>query len=104
MGDDFVHRQTTLFDHPNSDRITAWAQVRAVNVQFFRVPDDCPIDRHFLPHNAELYTRPNLADHEQTLLYRARVACRLNINVAAIALGESAYRLARILFLRIDTD
>src|ERR1700730_5087032 len=104
MGDNFVHRQTTLFDHPNSDRIATWTQVRAVNVKFFRVADNCPVDCHFLPHHAELYKRPKFANHVQPLLYRARVTCRLNINVAAIAFGEIAYRLDRILFLRIDTN
>src|SRR5258708_39165028 len=76
--------RSTLFPYTTLFR----SQVRAVNVKFFRVSDDCPVDRHFFPHNAELYKRPKFADHEQTLLYRARVTRRLNINVAAIALGE----------------
>src|SRR6516162_10406748 len=75
-----------------------------MDIQLFAVSDNRPINRDLFAHDAELYKRAELANHVQALLNRCRVAGSLDVDIAAVPIGEIAHFLNDVILRRIQAD
>ncbi len=62
--------------------------MRAVEVELLAVADDAPVRRDLVAEHRELDEAAELADHVQALDHARRVPGRLDVDVAAVALGQ----------------
>ena len=73
-----------------------------MDVELLGIADDRPVDRDRLAHNAELDEGAELADHMEALLDCRRVAGRLDIDVATVAVGQLAYLVDDVHLARVQ--
>ncbi|SQA56244.1 Uncharacterised protein [Burkholderia cepacia] len=102
MRDDAFRRDEPAREQVDRDRVAVWPQVRAAHVELLAVADDRPVDGRILAEHAEFDEAAELADQVEPLAHADRHAGRLDVDVAAVAVGERPDDRARIVALRVD--
>ena len=97
-------RQAAVADRGDGERIAIWPQMRAIQIELLAVADDRPVGGDLMAEHRELDEAAELADHVQTLRHARFVAGRLDIDVAAIAVGEFLHLADHVLLERVHDD
>ena len=90
MGHHVAHIDLAVADKVDGPGVHIRPQVRAENIQLLAVTDDRPIHRGLVIEHAEFHKASQLAQHRQALVHRLVMPGRLDINVAAVAIGDFA--------------
>ena len=96
MGNHTLGFQIALLDVLNDKGIGIGAQMRTQNIQLLPVADDGEVHGGGSAENGELHKPPQLANHVHALNNGGGMPRGLNVNVAAIAVGELPDFLAHV--------
>ena len=92
MGDDAARGDQAAVEQVDGERVAIGTEMRAVDVELLAVADDAPVRRHVVTEHAELDEAAELADHVEALHDACRIAGRLDVDVATIAVGHGLDR------------
>ena len=100
--DDVLNGQLLVRHHLDGLRPLAGAEVAADDGQLLAVADDAPVGRDLLPEDGVLHEAAVPCDAVEALAHGLRVARQLDVDVAAVALGQGVDLLLQVHLGRVQ--